>query len=90
MSTLRGYELEAKDALSIVDKINEVANTQPIDSGGLGEALQRSAASFRAANTSLSESIALITASNSVVQDPKRVGNMWKTKFYCLIVQKCA
>ena len=79
ISTLRGYELEAKDALSIVDKINEVANTQPIDSGGLGEALQRSAASFRAANTSLSESIALITASNSVVQDPKRVGNMWKT-----------
>lgn len=79
ISTLRGYNLEAKDALSIVDKINSVANTQPIDSGGLGEALQRSAASFQAANTSLSESIALITASNAVVQHPERVGNMWKT-----------
>lgn len=50
------------------------ANTQPIDSGGIGEALQRSAASFQAANTDLNEAIALITSTNSVVQDPSRVG----------------
>lgn len=51
----------------------------PIDSAGIGEALQRSAASFNAANTDLNSSIALITATNAVIQDPERVGNMWKT-----------
>lgn len=61
-STLQGFELEAKDAMNIVDQFNEVANNFPIDTAGIGEALQRSAASFNAANTSLSESIALITA----------------------------
>lgn len=41
--------------------------------------MQRSAASFYAANTDLSKSIALITGTNSVVQDPDVVGTMWKT-----------
>lgn len=45
----------------------------------IGESLTRSAASFNAANTSLSESIALVTATNEVVQNPEAVGTMWKT-----------
>ena len=79
ISTLQGFKLQADDAESIVDKFNEVANNYAIDSGGIGQALQRSAASFNAANTSLSESIALVTATNEVVQNPEKVGNMWKT-----------
>ena len=71
--------MEASQAMDIVDAFNEVANRMPIDSAGIGEALQRSAAAFNAANTDLNESIALITATNAVVQDPTRVGNMWKT-----------
>lgn len=41
--------------------------------------MQRSAASFTAANTSLSQAIALVTATNEVVQDPDAVGTMWTT-----------
>ena len=90
ISTLQGFKMNATEAMEIIDKFNETANNMPIDSAGIGEALQRSAASFHAANTDLSESIALITGANAVVQDPSRVGNMWKTKFYCLVVQQCA
>lgn len=54
-------------------------NNYAIDSAGIGEALQRSAASFNAANTDLSKSIALITATNEVIQDPTSVGTLWKT-----------
>ncbi len=79
VSTLQGFQLEADEALSIIDKFNEVANNFPIDTAGIGEALQRSAASFYAANTDLSKSIALISGTNSVVQDPDSVGTMWKT-----------
>jgi len=79
ISTLQGFQLDASEAESIVDKFNEVANNYAIDSAGIGEALKRSAASFNVANTDLSESIALITATNTVVQDPESVGTMWKT-----------
>lgn len=79
ISTLQGFQLDSSEAESIIDKFNEVANNYAIDSAGIGEALQRSAASFNAANTDLSKSIALITGTNEVVQDPARVGNMWKT-----------
>jgi len=79
ISTLQGFQMEASQAMDIVDSFNEVANRMPIDSAGIGEALKRSAASFNAANTSLSESISLITATNAVIQDPTSVGTMWKT-----------
>ena len=53
---------DADFALSIVDKFNEVSNNFSISSGGIGEALTRSASSLAAANNTLDESIALITA----------------------------
>lgn len=79
ISTLQGFQLDASQAESIIDRFNEVANNYAIDSAGIGEALQRSAASFNAANTDLSKSIALITATNEVVQDPDSVGKMMPT-----------
>ena len=66
-------------AMSIIDKLNEVANNYSITSGGLGEALQRSASSLEAGNNTLDESISLITAANEVVQNPEKVGNAMKT-----------
>lgn len=85
ISTLTAFKDEMGDmdnsefALSIVDKMNEVANNYAISSGGIGDALQRSASSMMAANNSLDETIALITAANTVVQDPDSVGTAFKT-----------
>jgi hypothetical protein len=68
VSTLAAFKSEMNGmsdtdfAMSIVDKFNEVANRYSITSGGLGEAFQRSASSMEAANNSLDETIALITA----------------------------
>ena len=59
--------------------VNEVSNTQPIATNGLFEGLKRSASSMSAANNSLSQTIGLITAANSVVQDPASVGTAFKT-----------
>ena len=79
ISTSKGFQLEADQAEHIVDVFNEVSNNEAISSGGIGEALQRSAASFNAASTSLEKSVSLVTATNSVLQDPEKVGNMWRT-----------
>ena len=79
ISTLKGFQLEADQAEHIVDVYNEVSNNEAISSAGIGDALQRSAASFNAANTSLEKSVSLVTATNSVLQNPEKVGNMWRT-----------
>lgn len=64
-------------AMSIIDKFNEIGNNFAISSGGIGEALERSASSLMAANNTIDESIALITAANTVVQDPEQVGKAY-------------
>ena len=79
ISTLQGFQLAYTDAESIIDKFNEVSNNFAISSGDIGEALQRSAAAFNSANTSLSQSIALIAGTNEIVQDADSVGSMWTT-----------
>ncbi len=66
-------------AMSIIDKFNEIGNNFAISSGGIGEAMERSASSLMAANNTIDESIALITAANTVVQDPAQVGTAFKT-----------
>lgn len=79
ISTLKGFDYAASDAESIVDKFNEVSNNFSIGSDGLGEALKRSASTLSAGGNTLDESIGLITAANSVVQDESVVGTAFKT-----------
>lgn len=54
-------------------------NNFAISSGGIGEALTRSASALAAANNTLDESIALIVGANTVVQNPESVGTAFKT-----------
>lgn len=79
ISTLKGFGLLASDAEDVVDKIDAVANTQPVTANDLGEILTRSSAAMSAANNTLEETLALGTAANSVVQDADSVGTMLKS-----------
>lgn len=79
ISTMKAFGVEASNAMTIVDKFNEVGNNFAISSGGIGDAMQRSAAALAEANNTIDESIALVVAANNVIQDPDMVGTMWKT-----------
>jgi TP901 family phage tail tape measure protein len=79
ISTMKAFGIEAKDSMSIVDKFNEVGNRFAISSTGIGEALQRSASALYESGNTIDESIALITAANSVIQNPEQVGTALKT-----------
>lgn len=68
ISTMKAFGIAAGDAMSIVDKFNEVANRFSITASGLGEALVRSASSLSAAGNTLDESIGLIVAANNVLK----------------------
>lgn len=79
ISTMKAFNINANDSISIVDKFNEVGNNFAISSGGIGEAMKRSASSMAAAGNTIDETIALITAANTVVQNPEKVGTAFKT-----------
>lgn len=79
ISTMKAFNIEAENAMLIVDKFNEVGNNFAISSKGVGDALLRSASALASGNNSLDESIALITAANNVVQDADKVGTTLKT-----------
>lgn len=79
VSIMKAYGMEVDQAINIVDKLNEVGNNYAITSAGIGEALTRSGSSMEAAGNTLDETIALITAANSVVQDPVSLGTAFKT-----------
>ena len=79
ISTMQAFGIEASNAMSIVDKFNEVGNKYAISSAGIGEAMQRSAAAMASANNTIEETIALITAANTIVQNPESVGKSCPT-----------
>ena len=74
ISTLKGFNKENLDAMSIVDRFNEVGNRFAITSQGIGEALKLSASALSEGGNTLDESIGIITAANEVVNDPSSVG----------------
>nr|DAM63747.1 MAG TPA: minor tail protein [Caudoviricetes sp.] len=78
ISTMKAFNIEAKDSMSIVDRFNKVGNEFAIFSSGIGEALQRSASALHTAGNDINESIGMIVAANDVVQDEESVGNALK------------
>lgn len=79
ISTMQAFSDENLTAMEIVDRFNATGNAFAITSTGVGDALQRSAAAMNAAGNSLDETIALITAANTIVQNPESVGTTMKT-----------
>lgn len=79
ISTMKAFGIESDNTMSIIDKFNEVGNNFSITSAGIGEALQRSASALYEAGNSIDESIALVTAANSVIQNPEQVGECLPT-----------
>lgn len=75
IATMKGFGLASKDVDRITDAMTYIGNSYPITAGGVGDALQRSAASMSAAGNSMEQTIALITSGNAIVQAPERVGS---------------
>lgn len=74
VSTMAAFADQGLKSIDIIDKLNNVSNKYSISNEGLGEALKRSASAMREANNTLDETIALITAANTISQDPEMVG----------------
>lgn len=79
ITAMKAFNIQAEDAMSIVDKFNEIGNHFALSATDIGDAMQRSASVLAASNTSFDESIALITAANEILQDPEKTGTALRT-----------
>ena len=79
VSILKGFRMEADEVEHVVNVLNSVGNNEPVSESGIAEALVRSASALSAAGNSFEESVSLISAANSVLQDPDTVGTTLKT-----------
>lgn len=73
------YAYQDLGKMDIIDKLNNIGNNYAISTDGIASALQNSAAALSVAGNDMDEAIALVTAGNQIIQDPKKVGNGLRT-----------
>lgn len=85
ISTMKAFGIESSGTMGIIDRFNEVGNNFAITSAGIGDALQRSASALYEGGNTIDESIGLVTAANSVIQNPEQVGKLLPSNIviYC-------
>lgn len=78
VSTMKAFNMNASQAESIVDKLNEVSNNFAVSSGDLGDGLANSASALAVAGNDINQTIALLTAGTEITQDASEMGNSIK------------
>lgn len=69
ISTMRAFNLEANQAMSIADKTNLLGNTFAVKSGQLGSIMQGAGSAMAAAGNDLDQSLAMATGMTEVNQN---------------------
>lgn len=81
-SAMKGYQVEASNAIDIVDRLTAVDLVAAVSAGGLAEAMARTANSARLAGVDMSNLVGYIAAVGEVTQrDMSTVGEAFKTMF---------
>ena len=73
-----GVDDYVKRVEAVGNKINAIGNKYSIDSEGIADGLQNASAALKVAGNDLNETIALITATNKIYQNPDEGSNMLK------------
>jgi TP901 family phage tail tape measure protein len=87
ISTMKAFGIESDSTMGIIDRFNAVGNQFAITSAGIGEALQRSASALYESGNTIDESIALVTAANSVIQNPEQVGELFAQQYSNILLE---
>lgn len=72
-SALKGYKLEAEDALGVISKLSAVDIVSASDAGGLAEAMSRTAASADLAGVSMDKLLGIIATIKETSQDSDEI-----------------
>lgn len=79
VATMKAFNIEADNAITIVDSLNKLGNEFATDSASLGEGLSVSASTLATAGNDLSQSLALLTGGTEITQNANEMGNALRT-----------
>lgn len=98
IAQLKAFNLEAEDAMHVIDAVNEVANKFAVSSADIANNIGNASAVMANAGNTLEETIGLLTAGTEITRSASKVSNSLKTITLRLqenlinpwYVQKCA
>lgn len=78
VTAMKAYQIEASNAINIVDIYNELGNKFAISSAALGEGISKSASAMHLAGADLTQTSAMLTGIGEITQDVPEAGNALK------------
>lgn len=78
VTAMKAFNIEASDAITIVDALNELGNNFATSAANLGDGLSRSASSMKLAGASANETLAMLTGISEITQNAPEAGNALK------------
>ena len=73
ISVLKGFNMDASETMTIVDKINQVSNTSPIGFDNIAEGLEGTAGTMAQSGNTIDQTIGLITAGYAQLRNVEKV-----------------
>lgn len=82
IAQMKAFNIEAEDAMHIIDAVNEVANRFAVSSADIANNIGNASAVMANAGNTLEETIGLLTAGTEITRSASKVSNGKKTKPY--------
>lgn len=78
VTAMKAFNIEAENAVNIIDPLNELGNSFATSAADLGEGLSNSASAMNAAGTDMYKTLAMLTGGAEITQDAGEFGNFLK------------
>lgn len=78
VATMKAFNMTAKEAIDIVDKLDKLNNNYAVSAAGLGQGLERSASALAMTGNSLEQTLAMLTGAGEITQNLENTGNAIK------------
>lgn len=78
VTAMKAFNIEASNAVTIIDSLNILGNDFATSSADLGEGLSKSASSMKTAGSDLYETLAMLTGGAEITQSAGEFGNFLK------------
>lgn len=78
ITPLKAFNIEASEAIKIVDAINEVDNKFSVSAADIGDGLSNAASALALAGNDLNQTLALISGGSEITQNANEMGNALK------------
>lgn len=73
ISVLNGFDIDDSKIMTIVDKMNEVSNTEPVGFDNIADGLQRVSGTMNQAGNSIDQTIGILTGGFAQLRDMEKV-----------------